>query len=83
MTKDEFSQKITESIWEELADMEKYKALADSAPEKYAPILRDIAKEESAHRKHLEDILADLPIAKNAKDKIEINETEQGNKNGN
>ena len=63
MTKNEFAKKIGELIWEEGSDMEKYKALAESAPEKYAPILRDIAKEEAAHRRHLEKIQEDMPCA--------------------
>ena len=54
-----FAEKIKEYIEEEKTDCNKYKELAETAPEKYAPIIRDIAREEETHRKHLEDILAD------------------------
>lgn len=54
-----FVEKIKEYIEEEKADCNKYKELAETAPEKYAPIIRDIAREEATHHKHLEEILAD------------------------
>ena len=48
---------------EELADAEKYRELAASAPEIYAAILRDIAREEECHARHLKEIIDDMGTA--------------------
>lgn len=48
------------AIEEEASDAEKYMKMAEEAPEKYAPILRDIAHEELIHRKHLLAIHEDM-----------------------
>ena len=55
-----FKAHLEDSITEEEDDSNKYAAMADIAPRKYAPILHDIAREERIHRKHLRDILYDL-----------------------
>ncbi|MBQ2552997.1 MAG: hypothetical protein II563_09165 [Treponema sp.] len=57
-----FSTKLKEYIEEERSDNDKYLELASLAPEKYAPIIRDIAKEERSHARHLEEILADCEM---------------------
>lgn len=55
---------LVASHQEEIADAEKYAKLASEAPEKYAPILRQIAAEEHVHARHLEDILSDMKESK-------------------
>ena len=56
----QLSQLLKEAHSEELSDAEKYHKMAESAPEKYAPILRDIAHEEELHAKHIKSILDDI-----------------------
>ena len=55
----DFVAEVKKSIKEEENDQQKYLKLAENAPEKYAPIIRDIAAEEESHRKHLHEILED------------------------
>ena len=54
------SQQLKKAHAEELSDAEKYYKMAESAPEKYASILRDIAHEEELHAKHIKSILDDM-----------------------
>ena len=61
----EFAEKLKSYIEEETGDFDKYMKLAAEAPEKYAPIIRDIAKEEAVHKRHLENILADCGCSMN------------------
>jgi len=51
---------LEKAVAAEDEDRDKYMELADMAPPEYAGILRDIAKEEAAHRRHLKDILCDM-----------------------
>jgi len=52
----------------EEADNDKYMKLADAADKKYpcrgyGSILRDIAREEATHRKHIKMILDDMRVS--------------------
>lgn len=51
---------LSDKHGEELLDADSYETLADEAPEKYAPILRQIAREERVHARHIADILKDM-----------------------
>ena len=44
---------------EEIADSEKYNKMAETSPEEYKCIFRDISKEESIHAHLLEKIIED------------------------
>ena len=60
-----FINALKDALADEAADIEKYMGLAEQACEhsefkKFAPILRDIAKEEQVHHKHIASILHDL-----------------------
>ena len=62
---DEMVKKLQEAIEDESADVEKYTEMAETAaaayPETaYAAVLRDIAREEGVHKRHLEEILSDM-----------------------
>ena len=65
VSKDEFQGWIEDYLSDESGDVEKYMKLADYAEEHYQgmgydAILRDIAKEEMQHNKHLNEILKDM-----------------------
>jgi rubrerythrin len=68
-----FAAKLKDYIKEEKADSNKYQKLASIAPEKYAPIIRDIAKEEGTHMRHLEMILNECDI----EDLDDVNDSEE------
>ena len=55
----DFVSELKNAIQEEINDHHKYLSIAEIAPEKYAPIIRDIAAEEESHKKHLHKILED------------------------
>ena len=62
---DELKTALEKDHESEASDYEKYMALADKADEEfpdrgYGFILRDIAKEEEIHRRHIKDILDDI-----------------------
>lgn len=60
MQNDEFFEKLKAMLKDEDDGHNEYCELADMAPdERYKAILKDIAKEEATHAKHLRDILAD------------------------
>lgn len=64
---------IKESIQEEENDAEKYVKMEMMALGKYPckgydAILRDIAREERVHKRHLESILADMPAVEEDED---------------
>ena len=44
---------------EELADVDKYLAIAERVPEKYKGIFRDISREEKTHADVIEEIIED------------------------
>ena len=57
---------VEESIQDETNDVEKYTKMSEALKEKYPcegywAILRDIAREEGVHKKHLDMILSKLP----------------------
>lgn len=62
---------LSDKHGEELLDADSYETLADEAPEKYAPILRQIAREERVHARHLADILSDMGYSAENKTKEE------------
>lgn len=62
---------LSDKHGEELLDADSYETLADEAPEKYASILRQIAREERVHARHLADILSDMGYSAENKTKEE------------
>lgn len=61
----EFIKHLIDSYHDELNDVDKYNKMADMATmnnNRYSPILKSIAKEESIHAKHLKSILNDIGI---------------------
>ena len=62
---------LSDKHGEELLDADSYETLADEAPEKYAPILRQMAREERVHARHLADILKDMGYSAENKTKEE------------
>ena len=64
-----FCETLTEYVHDEWKDSGKYVSLAKLADEEYpgegyGAILRDIAKEEAIHLKHLQEILSDINLHK-------------------
>ena len=64
-TEVDLKAELEKDVEDEASDVMKYMNLADLAESKYphhgyASILRDIAKEEMTHNKHLRDILDDM-----------------------
>ena len=62
---DELIDKLKTALEEEKEDAEKYMGMAATAEEKfpgagYDGILRDIAREEMKHHKHLQEIIHDM-----------------------
>lgn len=58
-------QHLEEAVAEEQSDSEKYLAMAEKAMQEYphtgyACILRDIAREETVHHRHLQTIISDM-----------------------
>lgn len=72
---------VKESIQEEENDAEKYIKMEMMALEKYPckgydAILRDIAREERVHKRHLESILADMPHVEETENEDEDEQVE-------
>ncbi len=68
--------KMCAALLDECEGVESYSAMAKEAPEKYRPILMDIAKEEHTHMMHVKRIMDDMGIPmtdelKSAYDKAE------------
>ena len=62
---DEMLKRLEEALEDEAADVDKYTAMADSAAQKwpdsgYSAVLRDIAKEEKVHHRHVQEIIDDM-----------------------
>lgn len=67
-------EQIEEAMTEESADTKKYLDMAavaqKSYPKKgYGSVLRDIAKEESVHHRHLQAILSDIKCWESTEEK--------------
>ena len=63
----DISAELMKDLEEEGADSDKYMKLADAMDEKYpcrgyGAILRDIAREEKSHHKHIKMILEDMHV---------------------
>lgn len=56
----DFHTMLKKSIEDEKEGISRYKELAQLAPEEYAPIIRDIEKEETHHLKFLEKIAEEM-----------------------
>lgn len=57
-----FMKHLEEYLAEEEKDSGKYETMAEMAPDKYKPILRDIAWEEKIHHKHLSSMLEEMKM---------------------
>ncbi len=63
----DLASELAKDLEDEGSDHEKYMKLADAADEKYpcrgyGAILRDIAREEAVHHKHIKMILDDMHV---------------------
>ena len=56
-------EKIIDAFLDECKGVACYAEMAKEAPEKYAPILRDISREEHVHMEHIKKIMDDMGIA--------------------
>ena len=62
-TQTTIEEKIHDAFLDECNGVAGYAEMSKEAPEKYMPILRDIAREEYTHMKHVKRMMDDMGIS--------------------